>query len=425
MKQAAKTRAGPHGHADVDHIKGLIDPVAYISKFVELKPSGKAFSGRCPFHEDKTPSFNVFPDGGFKCFGCPAKGSDILDFIQQHENLGFYDALKRAAEEAGVTLESRNQATGKEKDLWAALQEVAEFYQGSINYFRDTAESFFKSRGISEMGVKAHRLGFASGKPLNLEPLSRYYGYEVLEELGVVRRGDNGERYSMFRNRIIFPVMNRSGNVVSLVGRAIDNSAKAKYLTLNTPFFKRSESLYGIHTVKKPNEAVYLAEGPIDAVLVNQQLHGQVVAPLGTEVTPAQIGAIVPKCERLEVLVDGDCAGRKAAVQLARSMPAHLTRPVDVGFWTFPEKEDPASWLCDHPNLDGLQRKPIDQVLISSAKHLFDMNSYIGKARAAEWLGENMPPAPAGPAVEVLRHRLAEALAIPVEGLTRTMEADG
>lgn len=420
----AKEKTGPPGNRDAERIKALIDPIQFISKFVDLKRQGSSYMACCPFHEDKTPSFTVNQDGRYKCFGCHVSGGDIFDFIQEYEKVDFVEALKRAAAEAGVQLEPRQQPSEREKDLWSALQSVGEFYQGSIRYHRNEAEGFFRSRGITDVSVKRHRLGFAAKKTLNLEPLCKRFGYEVLEKLGVIRKSENGQWYSFFRGRAIFPVLNRSGNIISMVGRAIDDSSKAKYLTLNTPFFRRSESVYGSHTITKPNETIYLAEGPIDAVLVNQQLHGQVIAPLGTEVTDHQIGTVVPRCSRLEVLVDGDCAGRKAAVQLARTLPPHLKQPVDVGFWAFPEGEDPGSWLRGRTNLDELERKPIDQVLISAARHLFEMDTYIGQARAAEWLGEKMPPAPAGPAVEVLRHRLAKALALPIEAL-RKEEADG
>jgi len=417
--------SGRYDDTLVDQIKAQIDLVQLIGEYTELKKAGSSHVGLCPLpsHTEKTGSFNVYDDGGYKCFGCGGHG-DVFTFLQEVEGLDFPGAVKHAAEAAGITLTRDTELSNEQAVLWKVLQEVADWYAGSIKYFHDHAMGYIRSRNITEESVERHRLGYAAKKSGNLEPLVKKYGLAPFLELGLMKKPDVGEPYAFFRDRLVIPVLNRAGNVISFVGRAIDSDAKPKYLTLNTPFFERSKGVYGAHTVTELKGAIKMAEGPLDVIISAQVLGSQAVAPLGTDVTPDQLLQVLGWCTSLEVLADGDSAGLKAAVKIARLMPPMITRPTDVGFRIFPDGEDPGSWLPGRSNMDELKRSALDEVLICATRNRFDLSTWFGQSQAAAWITECLPPAPAGPAVEVLRSRIAIALGIPITALS-TKEAVG
>lgn len=405
------------GDSFAEQVKAQIDLAELVGKYTDLKNGGKSQVGICPLpeHQEKTGSFHVYPDGKYKCFGCGGHG-DCFQFLQEVENVDFRGALELAAQHAGMPMPEYDAKLSQEQRLqWRILQEVADWYQGSVEYFKDRALGYMEKRGLTDESIKTHRLGYAAMKADNLKPLIERHGLKPFLDLGLMRKSkEGGGHYAFFRDRLIFPVLNSAGNVISFQGRAIEDGAKAKYLTLNTPFFERSNGLYGMHTIKDPTGTVNWGEGPLDVILAVQQLGAQAVAPLGTEVSQDQMNMVLARCSELQVLVDGDAAGRKAAVELARMMLGIIQRAVNIQFVKFPEGEDPGSWLLGKTSLEGLEAKPMDEVLICAARHKFDIDSWHGQALAAEWLSETMPDAYKGPALEVLKHRLAVALGLPM-----------
>lgn len=407
----------------LDRLKEAIDPFELVSRYTQLKPSGKSHSGCCPFHDEKTPSFHVYPDGGFKCWGggCDASGGDVISFLMKAESLDFVPAVERLADIAGMPLpRTENRLTDDESRQWRVLQEVTEWYEGAVKFFSDDAEGYLKRRGITAESRQKHRLGYAAKRANHLDPLIERHGIEPFKALGLVResRERPGEVYAFFRDRLVIPVLNRAGKTIGLVGRAVSSEAHAKYLTLNTPFFRRENAVYGEH-MADGSGPVYMCEGPLDAIIVNQQLGFDARAPLGVDVTLEQINRIIYRREGVEVLVDGDKAGRIASMSLARLIAGQLDRPVDVGFRAFPNGEDPASWLISGNDLESLERLALDEMLIRSAARLFDLKSWVGRAHAAEWLAEMLPPTPAGPAIEVLRAAFAEGIGVPAQAVVK------
>jgi DNA primase len=426
---AAMPHRGHHhgGDSFAQQVKAQLDLVELVGEYTQLKQNGKSHVGICPLpsHNEKTGSFHVYPDGGYKCFGCKAAG-DALKFIEEVEGVEFVEALKIAAQRVGMPMPERNSELEQGQRLqWRVLQEVADWYQGSIRYHSERAMGYMRSRHITDESIKIHRLGYAPGKSDNLAPLIKRHGLKPFLELGLMRQSRDGHgHYAFFRDRLVIPVLNSSGSVIGFVGRAIERDAKAKYLTLNTPFFERSRAVYGAHTVKDPKGTIHLPEGPLDVILTAQQLGGQALAPLGTETSNEQLEQILAKCSTLRFLVDGDPAGRKAAVDFARLVLPYINRPIGIDFVKFPDDEDPGSWLHGKSSLDGLEAKPLDEVLICAARHMFDLSTWHGQSMAAEWLSETMPGPSAGPALEVLRHRLAVALSLPASSLQGT-KAEG
>lgn len=404
----------------IESLKQALIPQQIAGRYTQLKQSGKGFTGKCPFHEEKTPSFWVYPDGGYKCFGCGASGGDLIQLVMEQEKKPFMDVIKDLAEESGTPMPAtRSDNNGVDNALWSALQDAVSWYVGGHQYFKD-ARRYLSARGIGDEAIQKHRLGYASKRANNLDPLVKRHGIEVYKALGLIRDGDGGGTYALFRHRLIIPVLNRAGSAIALVGRALDPDAKAKYITLNTPFFKRSEGVYGEHMVE--GGPVVLTEGPLDAIAAQQYLKVDARAPLGTEVSTQQIARILADRNNLEVIPDSDEAGSRAAMQLARVIAGQLERPVRVRFWALPEGEDPASYLTAGHGMSSLPSLELDEALAFSAQTLFDLDSWVGQAQAAQWLADCLPPSPAGPVIEVLRARYAKAIGVPLSAVTKKVD---
>jgi len=307
---------------DVDTIKEKLDIVELISGYVKLEKAGTSFKARCPFHNEKSPSFFVSPQRqNFYCFGCGVKG-DIFTFVEDVEGLDFRGALKLLADKAGVELGYSEGGSSKaEKDkLLSVVEEATKFFEKELAG-NETAHSYLASRGISDESIKIWRIGYAPALWRSLYEYLQSLGYdkELILKAGLAKISDTSASkgpYDVFRDRIIFPLADPNGRVIAFSGRVLSKETEPKYLNSpDTPLFTKSEVLYGLDKAKdeiRKKDYAILVEGQIDLVLSHQIGVSNTVASSGTAFTRAHLEKLKRFSSRIIIAFDGDVAGEKA-----------------------------------------------------------------------------------------------------------------
>ena len=353
----------------VDQVRQRTDLVELVGQYMPLRRAGMNWIARCPFHEERTPSFNVSAERGFYfCFGCKASG-DALRFYEQIEGVNFVEALRALAERAGVELpetrdperiaEDRRQRDVGER-LAAACESAAVYFeQCLVNApYGELARDALSERGISEELATRFRLGYA---PARWDGLAEHLKAQRVspadaELAGLLMAGRNGGWYDRFRHRLMFPVVDRAGRVVAFSGRVLPVTEDmpeglvpedaGKYINSpETPLYKKSELLYGLgvaRTAMRQKAEAILVEGNFDVVQMHQQGFNETVAPLGTSFTEAQARLLRRFAESVVLVFDGDEAGRKAA-RASHSVCAKAGLVARVG--VLPPKTDPDGYL--------------------------------------------------------------------------------
>ncbi|MDU7163848.1 MAG: DNA primase [Anaerococcus vaginalis] len=291
------------------------DIVAIIGDYVDLKKSGNSYKGLCPFHNEKTPSFTVDDRKQlFHCFGC-GEGGDVVSFIMHKEGLSYIDAMKYLANKAGIKLDDKSTKENKILNRFYDINKdiMMYFYK---NLLTDKAgQIYLKNRGFRSNIVNTFMLGFAKN---SWDDLLNYvkkkdYLLDDIENLGLIKKSQNGKYYDKYRNRLIFPIINHYGKVIGFGGRSID-STMPKYL--NSPesqVFKKRYNLYGLNIFKKQaNKDIILVEGYMDVIGLNNQGIDQAVASLGTSLTSDQAKLLKRYAKNVYICYDEDNAGIKA-----------------------------------------------------------------------------------------------------------------
>lgn len=292
------------------------DIVAIIGDYVDLKKSGNSYKGLCHFHNEKTPSFTVDDRKQlFHCFGC-GEGGDVVSFIMHKEGLSYIDSMKYLAKKAGIKLDDTK--SSKENKILNRYYDINKdimmyFYK---NLLTDKAgQIYLKNRGFKSNIVNTFMLGFAknSWDDLLSYVKNKDYLLDDIENLGLIKKSQNGKYYDKYRNRLIFPIINHYGKVIGFGGRSID-STMPKYL--NSPesqVFKKRYNLYGLNIFKKQsNKDIILVEGYMDVIGLNNQGIDQAVASLGTSLTSDQAKLLKRYAKNVYICYDEDNAGIKA-----------------------------------------------------------------------------------------------------------------
>lgn len=292
------------------------DIVAIIGDYVDLKKSGNSYKGLCPFHNEKTPSFTVDDKKQlFHCFGC-GEGGDVVSFIMHKEGLSYIDAMKYLANKAGIKLDDSKST--KENKILNRYYDINKdimmyFYK---NLLTDKAgQIYLKNRGFRSNIVNTFMLGFAKNSWDDLLSYVKKKDYllDDIENLGLIKKSQNGKYYDKYRNRLIFPIINHYGKVIGFGGRSID-STMPKYL--NSPesqVFKKRYNLYGLNIFKKQaSKDIILVEGYMDVIGLNNQGIAQAVASLGTSLTNDQAKLLKRYAKNVYICYDEDNAGIKA-----------------------------------------------------------------------------------------------------------------
>lgn len=308
----------------IEEVRAANDIVNIIGSYVKLKRSGSSYTGLCPFHNEKTPSFSVNQARQmYKCFGCGAGGS-VITFIMEYENCTFPEAIESLAERAGIILEKND--TGKQyKEQESIRLKLLEINRKAGSYYYAMLKSaqgkagyeYFKSRGLSDETIRHFGLGYAGQGKNNLYQFLRHEGYQdsILNETGLFKIDERGA-YDKFFNRVIFPIMDAGSRVIGFGGRVMGD-AKPKYLNSpETKLFDKSRNLFGLNYAKLgKNKNIILCEGYMDVIALHQAGFTNAVASLGTAFTIQQAGIIKRYTDEVLLTYDNDQAGQKAALR--------------------------------------------------------------------------------------------------------------
>lgn len=332
---------------DVRRVKDRLDIVEVIGDYVRLKKAGNNFLGLCPFHDEKTPSFNVSPSRQtFHCFGC-GQGGDVFSFIMEKENLSFREALETLAERAGVQLSSEGARTLRERSLFDITERACSLFRSLLEKPEgEHAAAYLARRNLPREAWRNFELGWASPswdalwKALSNEGVSFREAFDA----GLVLEGKNGP-YDRFRGRIIFPVRDISGRLLAFGGRLLDGEG-AKYI--NSPegvLYSKRRSLYLLNRAKeaaRSKDRLILVEGYMDAIRLHLNGFEETAASLGTSLTEEQALLIRRLTDRCFICYDSDIAGQEASI---RGMYVLQKAGLDVRVVEIPEGKDPDDLL--------------------------------------------------------------------------------
>lgn len=305
----------------LQELKYRCDIESVVSKYVNLRRSGRGFVGLCPFHSEKTPSFHLYPENqSFYCFGCET-GGDVITFIRKIENLDYVEAVKFLAQMAGMEVPEQEEHDGASA-LRARILEINRkaalfFHRCLLSPQGRPGLAYFQKRRLEPHTITHFGLGYAPDSWNALTDHLRSQGYsddEMAASALVGRSRQSGHCYDMFRNRVIFPIIDLRGNVIAFGGRVLDDS-KPKYLNSNdTPVFKKSRCLFALNFAKNGKAAhLILCEGYMDAIALHQAGFTNAVATLGTALTPEQARLMARYTKEVVVSYDSDEPGRNAA----------------------------------------------------------------------------------------------------------------
>ncbi len=275
--------------SEVEQIKERLNIADVVGGYLKLEKAGQNFKAKCPFHNEKTPSFFVSPDrGSYYCFGCGAHG-DIFSFVEAFEGVDFRGALKSLAAKAGVELKGGDRTGDNKKErLYAAMEAAAEFFETELSN-NSAARDYVLSRGITEKTIHSFRIGYAPSewRTLRTHLEAKKFGINELFAAGLVKKNEKGDFYDVFRGRVMFPIADSSGRVVAFSGRTLDEKENPpKYFnTPETELYSKSHTLFGLDkaksSIRKFDHAI-LVEGQMDLVMSHQAGFTNTVAVSGT-----------------------------------------------------------------------------------------------------------------------------------------------
>lgn len=403
----------------IDQVVDRTDIVDLISQRVKLKKTGRTYSGCCPFHQEKSPSFHVYRDKQyFHCFGCQANGNAIR-FLMDIDSRNFVDVMKDLASQAGIELPKDDidnkkriaykreikkpvaiavpqptQPTGapnsseeasyfdypppddqldysaqfadfdpfsaqteleQEGDLYTLLENIAQFYQAQLPHSK-SAQNYFKQRGLSQDTIAYWRLGYA---PEDWQHLEKAFPQDIegLKLLGLIRTSDKGRDFDLLRDRVIFPIRDSKGRVVGFGGRALNDDIKPKYI--NSPdseVFHKNQLLYGLYEGRKQKAHDWLmVEGYMDVIALQQYGIYGAVATLGTASNTEHLNILFKQNSCITIAFDGDAAGQKAARRTLEIALPLLNDGRELKFFVLPNNHDPDS-LIRREGLESFQR---------------------------------------------------------------------
>lgn len=409
--------------AIIEEIKYRNDIEDVISGYVSLKKAGSNLNGLCPFHSEKTPSFTVFPaTKTFYCFGCGA-GGDVVTFIMRSENLDYPSALEFLAKRAGITIpESGDRNDGIKRSRILDMNRAAAKYFFESLSKSSAAMSYLKSRGLTEPLIRHFGIGFAPDSFGALTGHLSNLGFSAEEMKTGFLCGISSKTkrpYDYFRNRIIFPIIDVSGDVVAFGGRVMDDSMPKYLNTSDTPAFKKSRNLFALNFAKNHcSEQMILCEGYMDVIALHGAGFPNAVATLGTALTPEQARIMKRYTKKVIISYDSDKAGQNAA---ARAFGILAEAGIEAKILKVTGAKDPDEFIKKFgPERFKLllseSRSRFDFVLDNTLSK-YDISSLDGKVKAAAELCDFISGIPSRVEQDVYISRVAEKLEIPADSL--------
>lgn len=410
----------------IDDLLNRTDIVEVVGSRISLKKTGKNYSARCPFHNEKTPSFSVSPDKQFYyCFGCGA-GGNALGFVMDHDHLDFPQAIEDLARRAGLEVPREERDSQKPRQptdspLYPLLAAAAEYFRSALKNHpaRQAAVDYLKGRGLSGAIARDFGLGFA---PPGWDNLSKHLGGDTLQQQALLDAGllvenaESGKRYDRFRDRIIFPIRDSRGRVIGFGGRVLGDN-KPKYLNSpETAVFHKGQELYGLYEARQASrnlDEIMVVEGYMDVIALAQNGLRNAVATLGTATSEEHIKRLFRLVPNLLFCFDGDAAGRKAAWRALEACLPQLQDGRRARFLFLPEGQDPDS-LVRQEGLDAFAARCQHQAL-ALTDYLFnqlhsevDADSLEGKAHLAMLAAPLIEKIPGAHLRTLLAHRLTQ-----------------
>jgi DNA primase len=382
-----------------DRVKQQADIVRVVGEYVQLKKAGQNFRGLCPFHSEKTPSFNVHPARQiYHCFGC-GKGGDVFSFVMEMEKCEFPDAIRIVAEKCGIAMPRPRERSPEERKENQQRAALIEMHRGAQTFFvkqiqgtleGKAARAYLEDRGIDKDTVDRFGIGYApSGGDLLLRHFKSKYPENLLAESGLISRGDNGRMFDRFRRRITFPISNESGKIVAFGCRALGDDMPKYLNSPETPIYSKSNVLYHLDRAKEAlrrSDFAVLVEGYMDAIAVARAGISNVVASCGTSLAEPQIKLLGRFTRRVVVNYDPDAAGQSAT---ERSISLLLEQDFEVRVLALPGKADPDKFIREQGAETYLkllkESPPYVDYLIARARQM-DLSSGEGKLRAVNFL---------------------------------------
>src|SRR5215471_4617434 len=386
-----------------ERVKQQADIVRVVGEYVRLKKAGKDFSGLCPFHQEKTPSFTVSPIKQiFYCFGC-GKGGDVYNFVMDMEKCEFPEAVKLVAEKCGISIPRPKERSGEERKENQQRAVLVEMHREAQTFFvkqlegtleGKAARAYLEDRGLDKDAVSRFGIGYApSGGDVLLRHLKSKYNEKLLVESGLISRDQGGKLFDRFRRRITFPIANESGKIVAFGCRALGDD-QPKYLNSpESPIYSKSNVLYHLDRAKegiRRQDFVILVEGYMDAIAVARAGISNVVASCGTSLAEQQIKLLGRFTKRVIVNYDPDAAGQSAT---ERSLSLLLEQDFEVRVLALPpvgdKKADPDLYIREkgaEEYQNRLKEAPsFVDYLISRARQM-DLSTGEAKSRAVNFL---------------------------------------
>jgi DNA primase len=347
----------------IQDLLARVDLVDLIDARLPLKRSGSNYVARCPFHNEKSPSFSVSRDKQFyHCFGCGANGNAI-GFLMEYDRLSFREAVETLADSAGLPIPVEASSPSAERaqpipDLYEVQERACDFYQTQLKSHTSASRAveYLKQRGVSGEIALRYRLGYA---PPGYRNLPSDFSIDLLKAAGLVTAKDGGGAYDCFRDRVVFPIRDRRGRVVGFGGRVLGDGMPKYLNSPETATFKKSREVYGLYEllneVRKP-EFILVVEGYMDVIALAQFGVPNAVATLGTATSADHVSLLFRFTNDLVFCFDGDTAGRSAAWKALEASLPHLREGKQLKFLELPEQHDPDSLVREEGTESFLAR---------------------------------------------------------------------
>ena len=418
----------------IDELLARVDIVDVVQPRVPLKRAGREWTACCPFHDERTPSFYVSPAKQFyHCFGCGAHGSAVK-FLMEYERLEFPDAVEELAQSVGLTVPHEGGPARPREDhtdLYALLDSAAAFYQRALPESAP-AKAYCKKRGLDAATIERFRIGWAPG---GWDAVKRALGTsdartKMLEQAGMLSTGDKGKQYDRFRERLMFPIMDRRGRVIAFGGRILEGEGPKYLNSPETPLFHKGRELFALWQVRQANtklERLIVVEGYMDVVSLHQAGITQAVATLGTATTNEHAELLFRAAPDVFFCFDGDRAGRSAAWRALESVLPRMRDGRQAFFLFLPEGEDPDT-LVRKEGQDGFEARlkqatPLSEYFYAYLSHDVNVATLDGRARLAEHAKPLLAKLPDGAFRDLMFAELERRTGVQAAPAAKAMQA--
>lgn len=414
----------------IDDVLTRCDIVDLIESYVPLKKRGNSYLACCPFHNEKTPSFHVLQKKQFyHCFGCGVSGNAI-SFVMQYFNQSFVEAIHTLAERLAISVPttSAHQAANRpSKTLYDTLHKVNDYYQKNLRSHQEAIE-YLKNRGLDGKIAKQFQLGYAKPGWHDLEHQFRQDKKELIAS-GMLIAKEDGKVYDRYRQRIMFPIHNRRGQLIGFGGRSISPEQAPKYLNSpETVLFQKNKEVYGLYQVlqqTKTPEYIIVVEGYLDVIALAQHEIYQVVATLGTAINSHHIQLLHKHTAHIIFCFDGDKAGHDAAWRAMENCLPLLDQPITFHFMLLRDKHDPDSFIRQYGKaifLEQLQQaQSLQDFLIRHVSQSIDLQTTAGKTQFMQAIKPYIQRVPPGAFYEFLLDEISKITHIEKHRIEKLM----